>query len=272
MDLLTCVLQAAPFFAQICREEDIALAIADREKLIFYSPDKSNPLDAKPGSPITKGQGMEIAMTNRRMTIKSIPKEVFGVPSRTVAIPIIDERNEVVGAIAFGVSLVRQSKLSDLAELLVGAIARISSSMSGLIDASAQLGEAQSMTSASAEETRREVDETAKVTEIVKRIASQTNILGFNASIEAARAGEHGRAFQVVASEVRKLANDSVQAVNQAEERFGRMKEAVEAILNQTNAVDLSVRRQALEFEEIESSLRSLNELSQRLLEASRNF
>lgn len=82
----------------------------------------------------------------------------------------------------------------------------ISNSLNEVIEKFSQVKEQASILQNSAKDV-------TDIVETVENIAEQTNLLALNASIEASRAGEYGRGFTVVATEIRKLAESSKEAV-----------------------------------------------------------
>ncbi len=83
------------------------------------------------------------------------------------------------------------------------------------------------------------------ITTTVKRFADQTNLLALNAAIEAARAGEHGKSFAVVAEEVRRLAENSREAVTEIATLNTQIQEGVDRVLSGVEDITVLITRTA---------------------------
>ncbi len=99
-----------------------------------------------------------------------------------------------------------------------------------------------------------------KAIEIIKGLASQTNLLSLNASIEAARAGEAGRGFAVVAEEIRNLSEESSNNAQEIERIVKELVDNVELSVNKMNEVTLNVQKQQKCLEETRTAFSNLNQ------------
>jgi len=153
----------------------------------------------------------EATMSHQVSSTDRVVKSVAGISQ--VAAQLVNTVKEVVAA----------------SEETAGFASRSQKDLDGMKGAMVRMEDASRSISNHLESINEKAENVTHVVDTITKVADQTNLLSLNAAIEAEKAGEYGRGFNVVAREIRRLADQTAVATLDIEQMVQGMQSAVSA-------------------------------------------
>ena len=244
---------------------DVYVTISDLEKVVFQISSQDIAIPETPNRPLTEQDPMIAVMRSNRPQSLTIPKEMYGVDIKVAIVPITNASGKVVGSFGISSSIQNRVDLVDIAEKFAVSSADIGASTIQLASSADHLSTYMNTISTAQSNLNNQVNDSAKILEMINSVAKSTRILGFNAGIEAARSGEYGKGFAVVAKEITKLADQSGDAVNEIRHLLDAMKEKVNEVSDAVHKTLEISETQSSTIHVISNSIRELTEVAEQI-------
>lgn len=269
-DIIGALIAAVPTIQKIM-PLDCMFGITDKEKYLYYLPGEKIKFHSDiTGKKFPEGDPSSLAIKGNKIIDANIPKELYGIGIKSMTSPLINKSGTIVGTLAIGFDLENSTKLVNMAHQVAASSQQTSSTAEELAASAENLAETQISLQSLTKTITSQIEETGKILQFINNLSNTSKILGLNAAIEAARAGEAGKGFSVVASEIRKMAENSVDSVKEIDKiliDINNIMREINQMVEQTVTIG---RQQATSTEEISSSTEELAAISAELESAAK--
>ncbi|KOS61331.1 chemotaxis protein [Lysinibacillus agricola] len=262
MNIIEALSMAMPYI-HLAMKGEAMMALVDKESesIVVYLPGKRLDAGYKTGQKIHPDDANLHLPLKGQSNDLSVPKEVYGVDFNAYSFPI-REKGIVVGALAFGLPIDHSLQMEKYIITMNDIIQNLQDKVHTIASHSEELAATSEEINKQAQFALEDAEKTNGVTDLIKSISRQTNLLGLNASIEAARAGQHGAGFNIVAQEVRKLSTETTTATDNIESSLRSINHNLENLKQNMTQVNSATNEQAQlvhDFSEIIDELSTLS-------------
>ncbi|MFF5994644.1 methyl-accepting chemotaxis protein [Lysinibacillus sp. KU-BSD001] len=261
MDKVQALAIALPYLHEAMKGE-ATMVVVDRDEIVqAYLPSGKINVGYQAGQKMNADdQNLVLALRGQKPDV-IVGKEVYGVEFNAYAFPI-KEGTKVIGAVGFGVPIENKLKLEGYMQSMNGIINNLHDKVHTIASHSQQLAATTHEINIQAEQVREDAERSNGITDLIKNISNQTNLLGLNASIEAARAGVHGAGFNIVAQEVRKLSSQTSSATQNIEDALKNINSNLHTLRENLSQINQATSEQATLVQDFSTIIEQLNELS----------
>ncbi|MFJ7667295.1 methyl-accepting chemotaxis protein [Lysinibacillus sp. NPDC097195] len=265
MKIIEALALSADYIHLALKEEAIVAVIEkESETVVKYLAGKRVDTGYVNGQKVNANdQNVYIAFAGKNADV-IIPEDVYGIAINAFAFPI-RENGQVIGALAFGLPIDNELKLEQYMNSMDNIINSLQDKVHTIASHSEELAATSEEINKQAHHALEDSEKTNDVTDLIKSISRQTNLLGLNASIEAARAGQHGAGFNIVAQEVRKLSFETSSATENIEASLRNINRNLDNLKQNMGQINDATSEQAQLVQDFSEIIEELTTLSQEM-------
>ncbi|MBG9456820.1 chemotaxis protein [Lysinibacillus sphaericus] len=262
MNIIEALSASLPYIHLAMKGESmIGLVDKESESIIAYLPGKRIDSGYKVGQKILPGDAILHLPLKGKSTDEPVPKEIYGVEFNAFSFPV-RENGQIVGALAFGIPIDDSLQMEKYIVTMNDIIQNLQDKVHTIASHSEELAATSEEINKQTQFALEDAEKTNGITDLIKNISRQTNLLGLNASIEAARAGQHGAGFNIVAQEVRKLSIETTTATDNIETSLRSINHNLENLKKNMTQINGATNEQAQLVQDFSEIIDELNTLS----------